>query len=75
MSLKPNLYVDITSELKSKIKALTAYHYEIRKSPHPRSKEMTEAVAKRWGSLSGFKAAEVFEVILSRTSDFKSLSF
>ena len=49
--------------------------YEIRKSPHPRSKEMTEAVAKRWGSLSGFKAAEVFEVILSRTSDFKSLSF
>ncbi len=72
---KPNLYVDITSELKSKIKALSAYHYEIRKSPHPRSKEMTEAVAKRWGSLSGFKAAEVFEVILSRTSDFKSLSF
>ncbi|WP_299290879.1 PIG-L deacetylase family protein [Nitrosopumilus sp.] len=72
---KPNLYVEITSELKYKIKALAAYHYEIRKSPHPRSKDMTEAVAKRWGSLSGYKAAEVFEIVHSRTSKFETLTF
>lgn len=72
---KPNLYVDITSELKSKIKALSAYHYEIRKSPHPRSKEMTEAVAKRWGSLSGYNAAESFEIVYTRTNKFTSLVF
>lgn len=66
---KPNFYVDITSELKYKIKALSAYNYEIRKSPHPRSKEMTEAVAKRWGSLSGYKAAESFEIIYTRTKN------
>jgi len=65
----PNFYVDITSEIKTKIKALKAYQYEIRKPPHPRSKEMTEAVAKRWGSLSGYYAAEAFEIILARTDD------
>lgn len=65
----PNLFIDITSQLPSKIRALQAYQYEIRKSPHPRSKEMTEAVAQRWGSLSGYKAAEAFEIIMTRIND------
>jgi len=62
----PNLYVDISKELDTKVKALAEYKYEIRKFPHPRSKEATIAVAKRWGSLAGYHAAEAFEVVLSR---------
>ena len=62
----PNLYVDISKELDVKLKALAEYKYELRKFPHPRSKEATIAVAKRWGSLAGYQAAEAFEVILSK---------
>ena len=69
----PNYYVNITNELKSKIKALEAYHYEIRKPPHPRSKIMTESIAKRWGSLSGYNAAEAFEIIMSRVEKFPKI--
>ncbi len=36
---------------------------EIRKFPHPRSPENMKYVAGRWGSVSGFKAAEAFELI------------
>lgn len=70
----PNLYIDISSQLTAKINALKAYEYEFRKPPHPRSKEMTEAVAKRWGSLSGFKAAEAFEIVMSRMTNLEKIS-
>ena len=70
----PNLYIDISSQLTAKINALKAYQYEFRKSPHPRSKEITEAVAKRWGSLSGFNAAEAFEIIMSRVDKIEKMS-
>lgn len=72
---KPNLFIDITEELPSKIDAIKAYHYEIRKSPHPRSKEMTEATAMRWGSLSGYNASEAFEIIRVRMSDLSKIAF
>lgn len=71
----PNMFIDISDELESKVNALKAYHYEIRKPPHPRSKEMTEAVAMRWGSLSGFKAAEAFEIVRLRLNDLSKISF
>lgn len=67
----PNMFVDITSELKVKIRAMKAYKNEIRKFPHPRSIETLEAVAKRWGSLYGYKAAEAFEIILTRKENFQ----
>ena len=70
----PNLYIEISSQLTAKINALKAYEYEFRKPPHPRSKEMTEAVAKRWGSLSGYKASEAFEIIMSRQDNLKGFS-
>ena len=70
----PNLYIDISKELEYKIKALEAYHYEIRKPPHPRSKEMTEAGAFRWGSLSGYDASEAFEIIRLRLNDLSVVS-
>ena len=70
---KPNLFVNISDELESKVNALNAYHYEIRKSPHPRSKEMTEAGALRWGSLSGYNASEAFEIIRLQINDISKL--
>ncbi len=73
---RPNFFVDISKELDSKINALKEYHYEIRDSPHPRSKKMMEATAMRWGSLSGFHAAEPFEIIRMRMNeDFHKILF
>ena len=59
----PNFFVNISRELKIKQKALCAYKNEIRKFPHPRSTEAVEIIAKRWGTVSGFKAAEAFSLI------------
>ena len=36
---------------------------EIRDFPHPRSSKNMNYVAGRWGSVSGFEAAEAFEII------------
>ncbi len=69
-NFKPNVFVDITKELSFKIKALKEYKNEIRKFPNPRSSEATTAIAKHWGSLSGFKAAESFELVYDRISKF-----
>lgn len=74
-NFKPNIFVDISNELKSKILALSKYKKEIRKFPHPRSKETIESVAKRWGSLYGFKAAEAFELVMSRIKNFDNSLF
>jgi len=46
-----------------KIKAMELFVNEIRKFPHPRSSKNIKYVAGRWGSVSGFKAAEAFELI------------
>jgi N-acetylglucosamine malate deacetylase 1 len=69
-SFKPNLFIDISKELSQKIKALKEYKNEIRKFPHPRSKEAIEAAAIRWGSLYGYKAAEAFEIVFTRSQSF-----
>jgi len=71
-SFKPNMYVDISSQIKLKLKAISAYKNEIRKFPNPRSLETIEAVAKRWGSLYGFKRAEAFEIIMTRMMNIKN---
>ena len=69
-SFKPNMFIDISKELPQKIKALKEYKNEIRDFPHPRSKEALEADAKRWGSLYGYKAAEAFEIVYTRSQKF-----
>ena len=71
-TFNPNLYIDIATQLKSKIKAINEYKNEIRKFPHPRSIKTIESVAKRWGSLSGFNAAEAFEIVMSRMDNMKN---
>ena len=59
----PNIFVDITKELSKKLRAMEAYKSELRKFPHPRSIEGLEAVAKHWGTVSGFRAAEAFSLV------------
>jgi LmbE family N-acetylglucosaminyl deacetylase len=65
----PNIFVDITNELPIKLKALKAYRKEIREFPHPRSIEALEAIAKKWGSVAGFKAAEAFSLVRDLRKD------
>ncbi|MAV95508.1 MAG: GlcNAc-PI de-N-acetylase [Euryarchaeota archaeon] len=62
-TFSPNIFIDINKELSYKIKAIKAYKNELRKFPHPRSPEALDAIAKRWGSVSGSKAAEAFELV------------
>jgi len=74
-NFRPNIYVDISKELKLKINALNQYKNEIRKFPHPRSTKTIESVARRWGSLYGFEAAEAFELVFTRLKDFNTVLF
>ena len=52
------------------MKALKEYKNEIQKFPHPRSIKAIEANAVRWGSLSGFNAAEPLELVNARLTNF-----
>ena len=64
-SFRPNVFVDITKTLETKIDALACYDTEMRKFPHPRSAEALRAIATRWGSVVGLPAVEAFELIRS----------
>lgn len=59
----PNVFVDISSTLKTKIEAMQVYVSEAREFPHPRSPKALEAIARRWGSVAGCGAAEAFELV------------
>ena len=63
----PNVFVNITNEIKTKIQALSKYKTELEDFPHPRSKDAIEAISKRWGSVSGYKNAEAFYLIRELT--------
>jgi LmbE family N-acetylglucosaminyl deacetylase len=64
-TFRPNVFVDISTTLDTKVSALACYDTETRKFPHPRSPEAIRAIAMRWGSVAGFHAAEAFELIRS----------
>ncbi len=59
----PNVYEDISKEIKTKIEAMKAYRSELKEFPHPRSPEIIEALAKKRGSEAGLKCAEAFMLI------------
>lgn len=61
----PNTFVDIEETLPLKIEAMRMYESEARLFPHPRSAQALKAIAERWGSVVGLKAAEAFEVVRS----------
>ncbi len=60
---KPNVFVDIEETLSLKLEGMRLYESEAREFPHPRSAEALRAIAQRWGSVVGRKAAEAFEAV------------
>ncbi len=62
---RPNVFVDVTRTLETKIAAMACYGTEGREFPHPRSAEALRAIATRWGSVAGCQAAEAFELVRS----------
>lgn len=54
----PNVFVDISGHLKTKIMALSAYEDEMRNEPHPRSLINAKRLAELRGSSAGVSAAE-----------------
>lgn len=61
----PNMFVDISNELNTKLKAMSKYKSELRNFPHPRSLKTIGYNAKVWGSKINTKAAEAFYVFRS----------
>lgn len=54
----PNVFVDISQYLETKMKALAAYELEMREPPHSRSLENARRLSEFRGSLAGLGAAE-----------------
>jgi hypothetical protein len=42
---------------------MSCYETEARIFPHPRSPEALRAIATRWGTVAGCKAAEAFQLV------------
>ncbi len=63
-AFNPTHFVEVAETLGAKKAALECYAAEMRPSPHPRSMEAIEALARLRGSQAGLEAAEAFEVIL-----------
>ncbi len=64
-AFRPNVFVDVSATLDTKIAAMACYETETREFPHPRSTETLRAAAMRWGSVAGCNAAEAFELVRS----------
>ena len=62
-AFQPQLFVDITDFLDTKIKAFEVYQNELRHFPDPYSREGLKTLARYRGMEAGYKAAEGFEVI------------
>lgn len=62
-NFEPNIFVDVTNTLETKIEAMKIYDGEKREYPHPRSSKALRSIACRWGSVAGLKAAEAFELV------------
>lgn len=58
----PNLYIDISSQMDRKIKALKLYNAELRKYPHVRSLQSIQNHAQYRGNSIGLNFAEAFNV-------------
>ena len=62
-AFRPNVFVDISATLETKVRAMALYESEARPFPHPRSPQALRAIAQRWGSAVGVEAAEAFELV------------
>lgn len=62
-SFNPNLFINISSTLHNKIRALDIYEEEMRDAPHSRSIEGIKNLAKLRGFQAGIQYAEAFQII------------
>lgn len=67
---QPNLFIDISTTLAVKLKALESYANELRDFPHPRSMRAVEALARWRGATVGVEAAEAFILGRQLITDF-----
>jgi LmbE family N-acetylglucosaminyl deacetylase len=58
----PNVFVDVEATLETKVAAMQTYESEARPFAHPRSSDALRAIARRWGSVAGLRAAEAFQL-------------
>ena len=59
----PNVFVDISDHLETKLAAMSCYSTQLRPPPHERSLEAIRALATLRGAAVGFRAAEAFVLI------------
>lgn len=59
----PNVFIDISGFFQIKCEAMKKYKSELCEFSHPRSLEMLEFIAKRWGGIVGKDYAEAFELV------------
>ncbi len=63
VSFVPNVFVDITEHLETKIESLVAYELEMMAVPHSRSLANVNQLAKFRGNAVGYVAAESFMLV------------
>lgn len=63
---QPTTFVDIEAGIEAKLSALEAYRNVMRPRPHPRSREVIEAMAVCRGAQAGFNYAEAFQLAFQR---------
>lgn len=61
--LQPNVFVDISELMETKLQAMSCYKSELRKPPHPRSLEGLKIAARERGLSVGVEYAEVFGLV------------
>jgi LmbE family N-acetylglucosaminyl deacetylase len=66
-AFRPNVFVNIEPYLEHKLRAMDIYSSELGNFPFPRSHEAIRALATIRGVVSGFKAAEAFELLRERS--------
>lgn len=62
-AFQPTVYVDIAAHLDTKLRAMTCFKSQVQPSPHPRSINNLEAVARCRGAAAGLHAAEAFMLV------------
>jgi LmbE family N-acetylglucosaminyl deacetylase len=65
-SFVPNVYVDISAHLETKLGAMAAYASQLKTPPHERSIEALRALATLRGATVGCAAAEAFVLVRER---------
>lgn len=63
VAFQPNVFVDISGHLETKLDAMRLYETELRRTPHPRCIESIRLLAQERGLCVGYAAAECFELV------------